>query len=325
MSQPPLPNFFIVGTGKAGTTSLYRYLRQHPQIYMSPVKEPCYFADEVRPETLNNRTRNHVALQSRKLATVLQDGQPVKPHGWLAADWEDYLRLFAGVRRETAIGEASAAYLWSPTAAANIHARLPTAKIIMILRDPAERAFSQYLHQLSVGLTGATFRQHLEACARAGTRELSALYPFLEIGLYHQQVSRFLECFPSDQIRIYRYEEIWPRSSQFLTEVYQFLGVDPTFQPDLSRRDHQRRAPRAVALHYFLKSSGLWYPLKALVPAASRSWLRHRAFRRGKSLAMLPEDRLYLIDYYRADIQNLSTLLSRDLSSWLDPTPAPPN
>lgn len=321
MSQPPLPNFFIVGTGKAGTTSLYSYLRQHPQIYMSPVKEPAYFASEIRADTLSEPIRRHVAVQSlqlpQALPQVLKDGEAFKPFGWIAAEWDDYARLFQGVNGEKAIGEATAAYLWSATAAANIQARLPEARIIMILRDPAERAFSQYLHQLSVGLTGATFREHLELCARGGERKLSPVYPFLEIGLYHQQVRRFLDLFPRDRIRIYWYEEAWRQPANLLADVFRFLDVDAAFQPDLSRQSHSRRAPRLVGLHHFLKTSGLWYPLKALVPARLISSLRQIGFRRGKSLTMSPADRGYLVDYYRDDIQRLAALLGRDLSAWL--------
>ena len=316
MSQP-LPNFFIVGTGKAGTTSLHSYLRQHPQIYMSPVKEPGYFATEIRAANLSGPLRRHLAVQSLALPKILNDGAPFNPYGWLAGDWQDYERLFQGVNGEKAIGEATAAYLWSATAAANIRARLPEARIIMILRDPAERAFSQYLHQLSVGLTGATFRQHLEQCARAGRKKLSHLYPFLEIGLYCDQVKRFLDLFPREHIRIYWYEEAWRQPASLLADVFRFLDVDHTFQPDLSRKRLERRAPRIVGPHHFLKKFGLWYPLKALVPARLRAPLRQLAFRPGRSLAMDPNDRRYLIDYYRDDIQRLAALLDRDLSAWL--------
>ena len=192
MSQPKVPNFFIVGTGKAGTTSLHRYLRQHPQIYMSPVKEPSFFASEIRGERLGKAFRQHVERRSRDLPEQLKDGRPVKPLGWLASDWDDYLRLFQQVDGETAIGEASAIYLWSQTAAANIHAQIPDARIVMMLRDPAERAFSQYLHQLATGLTKSTFREHVDQCMRGATKEIGIHYPFLEIGMYSQQVERYL-------------------------------------------------------------------------------------------------------------------------------------
>jgi hypothetical protein len=256
-------------------------------------------------------------LQSRELPKLLNDGGTYKPYGWIAGEWEDYERLFQAAREETAIGEASAAYLWSSTAAANIHARLPQAKIIMILRDPAERAFSQYLHLLSVGFTGATFRRHIEACALGGECKLSITYPFLEIGLYHQQVKRFLDLFPPSRLRIYWYEDAWRDPAKLLADVYRFLDVDAGFQPDLSLRTHQRRAPRFVTLHHLLKSSGLWYPSKSLIPVGALARLRKLVFRSGRSLVMDSADRQYLVDYYRDDIHRLSTLLDRDLTHWL--------
>ena len=317
VSHPRLPNFFIVGTGKAGTTSLHRYLRQHPQIYMSPVKEPCYFASEIRGPALGKAFERNLRRQSLQLPKVLNDGRPAKPLGWLVTDWDDYLRLFQQAEGETAIGEASAAYLWSETAAANIHARIPNARIVMVLRDPAERAFSQYLHQLAVGLTRSTFRQHIEECAEGGPREMGVHYPFLEIGLYYRQVQRYLELFPRDRIRIYWFEEDWRQPARLLRDLFEFLEVDAGFQPDISRKYLERRAPRWAAMHYFLKEWRLWYPLRALVPPDLRTGVRQFVFRPARSLQLDPSDRQYLVDYYFEDVRKLAALLDRDLSAWL--------
>jgi Sulfotransferase family len=303
-----LPNFFVVGTGKAGTTSLYRYLQQHPQIYMSPIKEPAYFASEIRPENLSEPFERHVRWQSLDRAN---------PLGWLVSEWDDYQRLFDGAKDQKAIGEATTAYLWSETAARNIHSRIPEARIVMILRDPAERAFSHYLHHLAEGLTRSTFREQIEKSARAGGRKLGVLYPFLEIGLYHNQVKRYIELFPRDRIRIYWYEEAWRQPARLLADLFEFLGVDAAFRPDTSRKSLQRRAPRVAAVSYFLNKFDLWSPLKQLVPERLRPGLRGLAYRRGDSLVMDPSDRRYLIEYYAEDVRKLSSLLERDLSAWL--------
>jgi hypothetical protein len=284
---------------------------------MSPVKEPCYFAAEIRPGNLTAEFARHSRRQSRALPKHIHDGQPFQPFGWLAGDWDQYLRLFQDVRDETAIGEASAAYLWSETAAATIHQRIPGARIAMILRDPSERAFSQYLHQVSVGLTRAGFRQHIEQCACGGHSKLGPLYPFLEIGLYYRQVQRFLDLFPRERVRIYWYEQDWRQPARLLADLFGFLEVDASFQPDTARRNLERRAPRWTNAHYFLKKLRAWGPLRALVPAALRPRIRALAFRPGKSLAMDPADRQRLVDYYRDDIVKLSSLVNRDLSDWL--------
>lgn len=317
MFRTVLPNFFIVGTGKAGTTSLHRYLSQHPQIYMSPVKEPCYFAAEIRPANLSLAARRHIARQSPALPALLRDGQPAGPMDWLACDWQAYLRLFHNVEDEVAIGEASAAYLWSETAAANIHAHVPGARVIMILRNPAERAFSQYLHQLTVGLTRASFAEHIQSCMVGGHSKLGVCYPFLEIGLYSRQVKRYLDLFPREQVRIYWYEQFLKDPAKLIQDVFRFLQVDSKFRPDLSHRSLERRAPRCIALHYWLTKLSIRDHLRALVPKGSRAWLRTVSFRQGSSIAMRPADRRCLVDYYQEDIRELAALLNRDLSAWL--------
>ncbi len=307
------PNFFVVGAGKTGTTSLHGYLNQHPEIYMSPVKEPCYFASEIRGENISAGFRTHLRRQTRLLAKMLNEGESVKPLAWIAQDWEDYLRLFRNVRGEKAIGESSAAYLWSPTAAANIHARIPDARIVMILRDPSERAFSQYLHQVSAGLTRASFREHIERSLRDPRKQLSIYYPFLEAGLYAAQVERFLDRFPRERVRIYWYEEAWRDPSRLLRNLFEFLEVNPSFEADTTRKSLERRSPRFGAAHYYLKR----FRATALIPASLREPLKNVAFRSGAAIKMHPADRKFLIDYYASDIQRLSKLLDRDLSAWL--------
>jgi hypothetical protein len=316
MREPALPNFFIVGTGKAGTTSLYHYLQQHPQIYMSPVKEPCYFASEIRADNLTATYQRHIRRMSQSLPERLGGGRPVRPLGWLVSEWEDYLGLFQGVQTETAIGEASVAYLWSETAAANIASRLPDAKIILILRDPSERAFSQYLHQLSVGLTYSTFREHIEKCVQNQDRKLGAHYPLLEVGLYSRQVKRYLDLFPRNNIRIYWYEEDWRKPNWLLEDLFKFLNVD-TYSANTSDKRLQRRAPRFAAMNYALKQFGITHQLREFAPSWLRSTARRLLFRNGSAVKMNSTDRQYLIDYYREDIKNLSSLLNRDLTTWL--------
>ena len=309
MGEPVLPNFFIVGTGKAGTTSLYHYLQQHPQIYMSPIKEPCYFAAEIRPDNLTSTHLQHIRRMSRKLPA---------PFGWLVSKWDDYVRLFQDVQHETAIGEASVAYLWSETAATNIASRLPGAKIIAILRDPSERAFSQYLHQLTVGLTHLSFREHIEKCLHNRDRKLGTFYPLLEVGLYSEQVKRYLDRFPGNKVRIYWYEEAWKQPDQFLQDIFRFLDVDFNFPVDTRRKRLQRRAPRFASVNYALKQFGITHHLREFAPSWLRSTVRTVFFGNSRNLKMSSEDRRYLINYYREDILKLASLLNRDLSGWLN-------
>src|SRR5262249_1979 len=133
-----LPNFFIVGAPKAATTSLYYYLDQHPDVFMSPLKEPNFFAAELRPENFCDEVRPRIDRELRSRQEYLQSDLREKRFGGLVCTWDEYLKLFHNARDETAIGEASPCYLWSASAAVNIAERIPHARIIINLRDPAE-------------------------------------------------------------------------------------------------------------------------------------------------------------------------------------------
>jgi hypothetical protein len=159
-SRPPiLPNFFIVGAPKAGTTSLYHYLDQHPDIYMSPVKEPNYFAEEVRLRNISAEWQEWAHREQNSLRAYLSGPMHEKKFGGIVASWSDYLKLFKNVKDEKAIGEASVCYLWSKTAARSIASATPHAKIVMVLRNPVDRAFSQYKQALASGLIAKSFRE----------------------------------------------------------------------------------------------------------------------------------------------------------------------
>jgi Sulfotransferase family len=312
----PWPSFFIVGAPKTGTTSLYHYLDQHPQIYMSPVKEPCYFASEVRLEHFSREFESTARRSSRQLREYLEGSMSGVDPGGIVADWEDYLTLFKNVDCETAIGEASVCYLWSPTAAANIRSRIPEAKIVIILRDPAERAFSQYLQYAANGLVRRSFREQIECSARNTRHEFNTLYPFLEYGLYYGQVKAYLDLFPCANVRIYLYEEAWNDPPRFLKAIFEYLNVDPGFRADVSRRSLERRAPRLLTSHYVLRKSGIAPRLKTLIPRPIREGVRTALFK-SHGLRMDAPDRRYLCDYYRDDVGKLSSLLARDLGAWL--------
>ena len=314
---PALPNFFIAGAPKTGTTSLYSYLNQHPAVYMSRVKEPCYFASEMRSQNFEPEFQESMDRSSRNLLRYIDGPMSGANPGGVIAEWKDYLKLFKNVTTETAIGEASVCYLWSSTAALQIQSKIPTARIVMILRNPAERAFSQYLQYAAGGLVRRPFREHVNHCMRDGRSKFGLFCPFLEYGLYYEQVKRYLCSFPRASIRIYLYEEAWRCPGQLLADVFEFLGVDPGFEVNTSTRILERQSPKWLAGFRLLKRSGFDRTMKALIPRLLRERVRGMAFHQGKALRLEAKDREYLRDYYKEDIQKLSGLLDRDLTGWL--------
>ena len=313
-----LPNFFIVGAPKAGTTSLYACLDQHAQVYMSPLKETNYFAFEVRPENFSEKTRPIIAREMQALQEYLRGDLREKRFGGLVCAWEDYLQLFKNVSDEIAIGEATPCYLWSPSAARNIAERIPGAKIIINLRNPADRAFSQYLQMLNAGVIRRSFRDQINANLQCKTQQFGPAWPLLEFGLYHDQIKRYLSAFPRSQIHISFYEDLERAPQRFLSSLFAFLGVDADVVPDLSQRFHEPTVPKFVGAAYFLKKWRVWPYLRRLAPRSLEPRMRLLLARPRASLAMEPADRAFLVDYYREDVQRLAKLLRRDLSSWLD-------
>jgi hypothetical protein len=276
MKPATLPNFFIAGAPKSGTTSLYHYLGQHPEIYMSPIKEPNYFASEVRLGQFSEHLRPRAERDLAPLRAYLNGPMREKRFGSLISEWPDYLRLFRKAQGQKAIGEASVCYLWSESAAANIRRSIPHAKIILVLRNPVEMVFSMYLHTLRSGAVQGSFREAIALGLQQRGGRFDVLHPFLDMGFYHQQLSRYLEAFPKKQLRIYWYEEYQAKASRTLADMFRFLDVDSAFAPDMSKR--------------YLEG----------VP----------------DVALDPADRAFLIEFYREDIGKLADLLKRDLSSW---------
>jgi len=201
-----LPNFFLVGTPRSGSTSLYHHLDQHPDIFMSPLKEINYFSEELRDRYIATELQPSVRKNAEMLRQYLDGPLLEKRFCGYVEDWDDYCRLFAGAENESAIGEASICYLWSKTAPERIAARLPDAMILMVLRNPIDRAYSQHLQNINHGMQ-RTFREHIEASLAGGFGEtINDLHPFLEFGLYAEQLLRYRRLFPAAQIGIWLYE-----------------------------------------------------------------------------------------------------------------------
>ena len=306
------PNFFLVGASKAGTTSLYRYLAQHPQIYMSPMKEPHFLADEVRPENFAPETRPKIAQWQADFEAYVRGPMTARFPSGPVARWEDYLRLFAGAGNRPAIGEASPCYLWSPTAPRNIAARFPDARIVMVLRDPAERAFAQHLHTLSVVKAAMSFREHMDAALGSTAKQIGELYPFLEFGFYGEQLRRYLDVFPRDRVLVLYYEDYQRNPLELLGNIFRFLGVEKGFAPDVRERHMESRVPRSFLLNRLLRK-----PAGRLLSSGLRRALRGTAFRPRATMALAPEDRARLVELYRDSIVQLQEMVNRDLSAWL--------
>jgi hypothetical protein len=290
-----MPNFLIIGAMKSGTTALYYYLEQHPEIYMSPVKEPNFFSSQE---------------QENAADTVTNIGP--------------YQNLFRGASGKKAIGEASHSYLYEPGAAAEIRRYIPGAKLIAILRNPVDRAYSHFLHMVRTGAEPLDdFAQALQEEA-VGIHKERTFQDYIGRGLYYDQLERYFGTFPREQIRVYLYEDLSAAPIATVQDAFRFLGVDDSFAPDVSLRRNVSGQPKYKTLDGLLRrQSRIKHAAKIYLPARMR-WRLSKAFDdlKTRNLVEPPpvqaEVRRQLIRIYREDILRLQDLIHRDLSGWLE-------
>jgi hypothetical protein len=290
-----MPNFLIIGAMKSGTTALYYYLEQHPEIYMSPVKEPNFFSSQE---------------QENAADAVTNIGT--------------YQHLFRGGSGKKALGEASHSYLYEPRAAAEIKRYVPEAKLIAILRNPIDRAYSHFLHMVRSGT------EPLDDFAQALREEEVRIHKertfqdYIGRGLYYNQLKRYFGTFPQEQVRVYLYEDLSGAPISTVQDAFRFLKVDDSFVPDVSLRRNVSGQPKYKTLDGLLRrQSRIKHAAKIYLPARMR-WCLSKTFDdlKTRNLAEPPpvqsKVRRHLIGVYREDILKVQELIHRDLSGWLE-------
>lgn len=304
-----IPNFLIIGAAKAGTTSLHQYLSQHPEIYMSPQKELNFFAfdgEECDADGPIDRAGKKRYEYLKRISIT---------------DIKSYQRQFDAVTNQKRIGESSPLYLYSPRAPKRIHQYKPDVKLIAILRNPVERAFSHFIYYVARG------QELTPDFTQAVKRENSSIHNiwsghrhYVRLGFYYTQLKHYFELFESNSIKIYLYDEFTEHPKAVLQDIFKFLDIDHTFVPDTNIRYKPSQIPRNqsihVALSALLKQDGF---LNTLLPAKLKTIankLKNRNLINAKSLLPL-EARNYLISIYREDILKLQDLIQQDLSNWL--------
>jgi hypothetical protein len=304
-AKPQLPDFLVLGAAKSGTTSLYRYLGTHPEIYMSPIKEPRYFAfPETRPVLIGSR-----GVHRKRDPIII----------WKI---EDYCRLFEGRTSETVAGEISPPYLYCECSPGAIQKMIPHAKLIAILRDPSDRAFSQYCNNRR---NGREPLRNFAAALAAEDKRIAAgwlyIYHYRTRGYYVRQLKRYLELFPREQILVLIYDDMVADCNGLLAKICTFLGVDAAHRFDTTERHNVNSGiPRSLFLNRFLHSVG---PMKQLLRALIPADVRLSTFQKISTLNLGPKPvfdpnlRRELVSAFKPDVLELEKLIERDLSAWL--------
>jgi len=275
-----LPNFLIIGVPKAGTTSLYFWLKQHPEIYMSPIKEPHYFSQ------IENK--DHIT------------------------DWDKYLSLFKGVKNEKAIGEASTSYFhFYKISIPLIKEKLgDKIKIIVILRNPVERAWSHYMYYLKLNRKVGPPEEALKPSYILNDEPWKVKNPFIEFSFYSQPLKYWLNNFKS--VKVMLYDDLKNNPKKFIKDLYTFLEVDSSFTPTFEVRNVSGR-PRNKLVEKFLNIK-LMQSLIPYIPLFIKEPMRNLLLKK----ETIPENiKNQLLKYFYNDILETSRIINRDLSHWL--------
>lgn len=298
-----LPNFLVAGAAKCGTTSLYHYLNKHPEIFMAPVKEPKFITSQFLNFPLNGA------------------GDDVT-ESYMVKDYNSYLNLFSSSQKEKAVGEASADTLfYYRNSIKVIRSVIGEPRIIIMLRNPIERAVSNYYYLLKDGRETLSFENAIEEEENRMRHNWSFLWAYKEQGLYYNQVRAFVDNFKN--VRIYLYEDFEKDTLGLVRDIYRFLGVDDTFSPNITEIHNKSGIPRNKTLHYLLtkpntiKSVGKSIFKRIKLEEKLKSYSLRLKNKNLYKEDIKEESKQKLIKYYKEDVLALENLLNLNLSSWL--------
>lgn len=296
------PNLFIVGAQKSGTSALAGWLQQHPSVFMSFPKEPGFLA-------------------FGEAGYTFPDGYGKAPPaaGYVVTDAASYESLFAGATADnTVIGEASTWYFALPGMAETLRRYNPSAKIVVVLRNPVDRAYSAWCDARGSGLEPcADFADAWRAEAERG--EVEFLLRYSRMGMYSAALEAYRAAFPAAQLLVLWHEDMRNAPEAFWRQVCEFLAIDPGHTPIFSHKYNPSGSPRFKTLSMLLRSHRLKQFLKPLLPYKLSLRIKGRldAANLRDFPPMSEQMRGVLQQHYRDDIRRLEALTGRDLSGWL--------
>jgi hypothetical protein len=296
-----LPNFIIVGAAKSGTTSLHYYLKQHPDIYLPAKKELHYFAWE-------HMLRFSCGPGDRDiLAHVCQTR-------------EEYESAYSDIHGESAVGEVSPSYLYFAEVSNQIKEELSDTKIIIVLRNPIEKAFSQYMHLVRDNREVLQFYDALMAEKERISQGWAAIWRYAESSLYCYRLQKYLDVFGDRHVRIFLYDDLARSPERLMRELLEFIEVDPQHPIDLSKAQNRSGKPRSRFMANLLARPN---PLRSLAKRVLSDEityslkLRLQDLNTGKKGTIDSRSRAYLTDFCGADVQAVQQIVGRPLN-WLD-------
>jgi hypothetical protein len=296
-----LPNFLIVGAEKCGTTSLYQYLKQHPDVYLPAKKELHYFAYD-------------------DIGKIARDpgGQSVLTHA--CATREEYESYYRGIGAYAAVGEVSPSYFYFSQTSERLQSELDDPRIIIMLRDPVKKAHSQYMHLVRDNREHLSFFDALMAEEQRIEAAWGPLWRYTESSLYSSRVAKYLQVFGKDRVKIGFFEDLLKSPKTVVNDLFEFIGVAPDGSIDTSRVYNKSGRPRSRLLADFLaKPNPVTTAARRWVPEHLRDRIRHAMLdlNTGRKDAIDDRSRAYLRQRFAGDVRELEQILGKRLN-WSD-------
>lgn len=303
---------FLVGAMKAGTTTIADQLAVHPEVFICPVKEPNFFCTDLDLE-------EEYSVDYAQAIAHGRAGMKPEIHSGVIREERQYKALFSGWRGEKIGGECSTSYLYSTAAAENIRCVSPGAHILIVLRNPVERAFSEFLMNCSIGAAVPPFSRYLDI--ERDQRRHGVIPPrhkYVTAGLYSNQVKAYLKRFPRDRVLILLHDDMRSDFAGFMRRIWDFLEVSH-LDSGSGTRSNTAKYPRFAHLNLFLKRSGAKRLAQELLPPGAKAYCKRLYYGPlPAELRLEEQDRCRLAEEFFPDVQELSRLLDRDLSAWLE-------
>jgi len=301
-----MPDFLVIGAPKAGTTALHAALARHPGLFMSPVKEPKFFLSDGPPPAKGGPG----------------DALTYREHVWRRPDYE---ALFDAAPPGTLRGESTPLYLYDQAAVRRIRATVPEARLIVVVRDPVERAHSNWTHLWSAGLE--PIGDFVRACAEEERRIAAgwaSFWHYIGLGRYGEQLEYLLARFPREQVLVLRYRLMVDEPAPTLDRICAFLGVEPGVLTEIPRENvtsHPESTLRHRAVSMAQRAgSAVGSLIPGLTAAPLTGPLERYLQRHSRERQPLSWDqRQEVIPRFEADIRLLETVLGESFRDWIMP------
>lgn len=252
MNVNKIPNLFIVGAAKAGTTSLYNYLKNHDDIFLCPIKEPNFFNKELKFENCKVEIQKRIFLDYEK---YFSEKKLEEKHFAILNNLQDYLELYRDVKNEKVIAEFSTSYLQSNSAASEIYKFNPSSKIIVLLRDPVDRTISHYQMDSSKEIRSENILEDLQADYNSTRKGYCISNMYIDLSLYYNGLKKIFETFPKEQVLILQFEDLKKDNHSVLNSICSFLEIDycKLDNTNTEKIHNQTLVPRLKLIKHSLK------------------------------------------------------------------------